>query len=409
MIETIQKWMNANPVITEALKFVGIIILAIAAYWITKKVLLKLIEQFIKRTKTKLDDFLFNKQLLRRLSLIIPLVILRNFAYLVPEFENLIARLLSALIAFVVLISIGSFLTSTSEALEQTDKFKEKPIKGYVQIVKIILYILGGILLIGIFTGQSVWNLLGGIGALTAVILLVFRDTILSFVASIQISSYDLVKKGDWIEVPKYGADGDVIDIALHTVKVQNWDKTITTIPTYKLIEESFKNWRGMQKFGGRRIMRSVYIDQSSIKFLDEKMIEKFEKFRLISDYIKQKKKEIAEYNAKFSESENEEMINFRRLTNIGTFRAYLKAYLASRDDLHSDIILMVRQLEPTPQGLPVQVYIFAKSTQWVEYEHIQSEVFDHILSVVPEFDLKIFQNPSGNDVRDFLKQKESE
>jgi miniconductance mechanosensitive channel len=408
MIETIQKWMNANPVITEALKFVGIIILAIAAYWITKKVLLKLIEQFIKRTKTKLDDFLFNKQLLRRLSLIIPLVILRNFAYLVPEFENLIARLLSALIAFVVLISIGSFLTSTSEALEQTDKFKEKPIKGYVQIVKIILYILGGILLIGIFTGQSVWNLLGGIGALTAVILLVFRDTILSFVASIQISSYDLVKKGDWIEVPKYGADGDVIDIALHTVKVQNWDKTITTIPTYKLIEESFKNWRGMQKFGGRRIMRSVYIDQSSIKFLDEKMINKFEKFRLISDYIKQKKKEIAEYNAKFSESKNEEMINFRQLTNIGTFRAYLKAYLASRDDLHSDIILMVRQLEPTPQGLPVQVYIFAKSTQWVEYEHIQSEVFDHILSVVPEFDLKIFQNPSGSDVREFIKQNET-
>lgn len=401
--------MDANPVIIEALKYVGVIILAIVTYGITKKVLLKLIEKFIKKTKTKLDDFIFNKQLLRQLSLIIPLVILRNFTYLVPEFESFFARLFSALIAFVILISIGSFLTSASEALEQTDKFKEKPIKGYVQIVKIVLYILGGILLIGIFTGQSVWNLLGGIGALTAVILLVFRDTILSFVASIQISSYDLVKKGDWIEVSKYGADGVVIEIALHTVKVQNWDKTITTIPTYKLIEESFKNWRGMQHFGGRRIMRSVYIDQSSIKFLDENMIEKFEKFRLISDYIKQKKNEIAEYNAKFSKSENEEMINFRRLTNIGTFRAYLKAYLASRDDLHSDIILMVRQLEPAPQGLPVQVYIFAKSTQWVEYEHIQSEVFDHIISIVPEFDLKIFQNPAGNDVRDFLKQKETE
>ena len=249
----------------------------------------------------------------------------------------------------------------------------------------------------GLLTGKNPWAIMTGIGAVTAIILLIFKDTILSFVASIQISSYDLIKVGDWIEVPKYNADGDVVDIALHTVKVQNFDKTITVIPTYKLIEESFKNWRGMRLTGGRRIKRSIFIDQSSVTFCTKEMLDKFENYGLITEYLRTKREELKKYNSENKINEDY-LVNGRRLTNLGVFRVYLKKYLGSREDINKDLTFLVRQLAPGYHGIPIELYVFAGTTTWVEYEEIQADIFDHLLAVVPQFELKIFQDPTGHD-----------
>lgn len=254
-------------------------------------------------------------------------------------------------------------------------------------------------LVAGIIIGRSPLEIIAGLGVFAAILSLLFRDIILSFVASIQISSYDLVRVGDWIELPKFGADGDVIDISLTVIQVQNWDKTITTIPTYKLIEDSFKNWRGMQVLGARRIKRAVNIDQSSIKFCTEEMINRFEKINLISEYIRTKKEELNKFNIE-KNIDGRFVVNRRRLTNIGTFRAYLIEYLRQREDINLDYSFMVRQLQSGPTGLPIEIYVFAKTTEWVQYENIQSDIFDHVLAVIPQFELNIFQNPSGNDFK---------
>ncbi len=405
-LEDIKNWLSQYPFLEENIAFIGVLLLAYLAYLVTKLILLKVIKSFVKRTKIEWDDILLNEKVLRRISLISPFLVIINFAYLVPSLQSFIQRFSTALIIFFVLLAISAVLSGVVEVYERIEKYKDRPTKGYIQVAKIIIFIFGGILIITSLTGQSPWAILGGLGALTAVIILVFKDTILSFVASVQISSYDLVKKGDWIEVPKYGADGDVIDIALHTVKVQNWDKTITVIPTYKLIEDSFKNWRGMQQSGGRRIMRSIYIDQSTIKFCDDEMLNRFKKFHLIKDYIEKKQEEIKKYNEE-KKFDTTQLINGRRLTNVGTFRAYLKEYLQQREDIHKGLTFLVRQLQPGPEGLPIQVYVFATTTAWVKYEDIQSDIFDHIFSVVPLFDLQIFQNPSGNDFRTLTTKKD--
>lgn len=398
-IEDIKNWLEQYPFLEENINLLGVFILAYIVYIITKKVVLRVIRSFVKRTKTQWDNLLLNEKVLKRISLIAPFLVIVNFAYLAPDFQVFVSRFSTAIIILLIILTISSLLNGVVDVYDRIEKYKERPIKGYVQVVKIIIFIFGAILIITSLTGQSPWAILGGLGALTAVIILVFKDTILSFVASVQISSYDLIKKGDWIDVPKYGADGDVIDIALHTVKVQNWDKTITVIPTYKLIEDSFKNWRGMQQSGGRRIMRSIYLDQNSIKFCDEEMLSRFEKFQLLKDYITKKKEEVKKYNEE-KKFDTTQLINGRRLTNVGTFRAYLKEYLKQRDDVHKNLTFIVRQLQPGPDGLPIQIYVFATTTAWVQYEDIQSDIFDHILSVVPLFDLQIFQNPSGKDFR---------
>ena len=256
---------------------------------------------------------------------------------------------------------------------------------------------MGAIIIVGALLGRSPMVLLSGFGAMTAVILLIFRDTILSFVASLQISSNDLVRVGDWIESPKFGADGDVVDIALHTVKVQNWDKTFTIIPTYKLIDESFKNWRGMQQSGGRRIKRAVYLDISSIKFCDEAMVERFKKIQIIADYVAGKQEELKNHNAE-NEIDDSVLVNGRRMTNIGTFRAYVEAYLRHHKKIHQDMTFLIRQLPPGPTGLPLEIYVFTNDTAWANYEAIQADIFDHILAVIPQFDLRVFQEPTGKD-----------
>lgn len=408
MIEDIQNWLGQYPLLEGNIKFIGVILFAILVYFIIKKIIIRSVKTFIKRTKTEIDDLLLNEKLLKRISIIAPVIVLYQFIYLIPGSEGLIKLILDSVIVLLILLILGAFITAFNDVYERSDKYRDYPIKGYLQIVKIIIYILGIIIIAGILTRQEPWALVTGLGALTAVVILIFKDTILSFVASIQISSYDLVKKDDWIEVPKYGADGDVVDIALHTVKVQNWDKTITVIPTYKLIEESFKNWRGMQVAGGRRVKRPIYIDVTSIKFCTEEMLNRFEKFHLITDYIKNKRIEIKQHNESLKADLNE-LINGRRLTNLGTFRAYLKAYLRSREDVHNGLTFLVRHLDPGPTGLPIEIYVFANKTEWAVYEDIQAEIFDHIFAAIGHFDLKIFQHPTSYDVKHLQSYKNTQ
>jgi miniconductance mechanosensitive channel len=351
---------------------------------------------------------LLNDALLKRVAFIAPLIVINQFSYILPDIDSLLSNLSGALTALIIVLIISSVLTSINEIYEVVTKNNKQPIKGYIQVIKIIVYIIGGIVIIGVLTGQSIFELLAGIGALTAVLILVFRDTILSFIASIQITSYDLIKVGDWIEVPSYGVDGDVMDIALHTIKVRNFDKTITTVPTHKLIEGSFKNWRGMTETGGRRIKRALNIDLSSVKFCDEKMLNKFKNFELLNDYLDKKINEVNEFN-KNKNVNTSELINGRRLTNIGTFRAYIKAYLRSREDIHKGLTFLIRQREPGSMGIPIEIYVFTTTTVWVEYEEIQADIFDHLFAVVNLFELKVFQAPSGQDVQSLSNAKQLE
>jgi miniconductance mechanosensitive channel len=296
------------------------------------------------------------------------------------------------------LLVIDAFLSALSDMYEKTKYSERMHIKSYIQITKLIVNILGAVVIVAVLIGKNPVWLLSGLGAMTAVLLLIFKDTILSLVASIQISSNDLFKVGDWIEAPQFGADGDVIDIALHAVKIQNWDKTISIIPTNKLIASAFRNWRGMSESGGRRIKRSLFIDMNSIHLCDETSLQKFTRFELLREYIKRKQKELLEHN-KANNIDTTEIINGRRLTNIGTFRAYIKAYLRNNSQIHPNMTFLVRQLEPTAKGLPIQIYVFTSDTDWVRYEGIQADIFDHLLAIIPEFGLKIFQSPTGKDL----------
>lgn len=397
MIENIRKWIYTNIWLDNEMKFLFILLLSIAAYYFLNKIVLRLIRKLIKTTKNQVDDIFFSSKVLKRISYLAPLAVIANYTYLIPDFKLLLDRILGSLAILTIVLTVSALLTAVSDYYQKSEKYKERPIKSYIEVIIIIVFIFGFVLIIGTLVGESPWTILTGLGALTAILLLVFRDTILSFVASIQISTYDLVKIGDWVEVPKYGADGDVIDISLNIIKVQNWDKTITIIPTYKLIEDSFKNWRGMTLTGGRRIKRSIFIDQNSIKFCTDEMLSKYENYTLIRDYIKQKRNEVAEYNLQ-KKYDEKILINGRRLTNIGTFRAYLTEYLKQREDIRKDLTFMVRQLPPGSEGLPIEIYVFSNTTEWNVYENIQSDIFDHILAVVNQFDLAIFQNPSGRD-----------
>ncbi len=401
ILEDIEIWLQQYPVIYYNLKFVGVLLLAYIGYVITKRVFVVVIRRIVKKTKTEFDDILLNKKLLNRLADITPVIIIHEFAYLIPSAANLIETVTECMIIILILMAISSAFSSFNDIYEKSSRYRDKPIKGYLQVVMIILSVIGVATIIGILTDQSPWGIVTGIGAMTAIIILIFQDTILSFVASMQISFYDLVRKGDWIEAPKYGADGDVIDVSLNVIKIQNWDKTISVVPTHKLIDGSFKNWRGMQLAGGRRIKRAIYIDVSSIKFCSEEMLKKYKRFQLIKDYIEKKENEVEESN-KEQNVDIQELVNGRRMTNLGTFRAYLKAYLKQRSDVHQELTFLVRHLDPGENGLPIEVYVFAKTIEWGKYEDIQADIFDHILAVVPHFDLRVFQYPTGGDLQKF-------
>jgi len=397
--DSVKLWLQDYPVLYDNLKFIGVFGLAVVSYFVVKYIIYKIIKKITAKTKTEIDDLVFNAKLTRRIAIIAPVFVLNRFSHLLPQFENEIEILSAILIVLMIMLTIGSFLTSYNEVYERLGKSAERPIKGYLQVAKIFTYFFGVIFIIGIITGQNVWNLFAGLAAASALVLLIFRDTILSFVASVQINSYDLIRKGDWIEMKKYGADGDVIDISLNVIKVQNWDKTIVVIPTYKLLEESFINWRGMQMTGSRRIKRSILIDVNSVKFCDEEMLNRFKKYQMISEYLQTKTEEIKQHNLEKGVDDSQ-LINGRRLTNIGTFRIYLENYLKQRQDVNTGLTFMVRHLDPGPTGIPIEVYVFAATTEWVKYEGIQADIFDHIFAVVPLFDLKVFQTPTGTDFR---------
>ncbi len=396
-MDKLNEWIGSHPMEWQILLFIGLILLAAVSYYITRWIILGGVARLVRKSKSDLDDLLLDNVIMRRISYIPPLLIMDGLIYLFPTIEAIGHKLIQSLLIIVLALIATQFLTNINQVYERSTISRNKPIKSYIQIFKIILYIATAIVILSIFLGQPPWYLLTGLGAMTAVILLIFRDTILSFVASLQITSNDLVRVGDWIEVPTFGADGDVIDIALHTIKIQNWDKTITTIPTHKLIEVSFKNWRGMQNTGGRRIKRSIYIDQSSIKFCNENMLKRFKSMHLLRDYVSRKQQELDAYNREHG-FDDSEVVNGRRMTNIGTFRAYITEYLKQHPRLHHRLTTMVRQLNPGPDGIPLEIYCFTNTVEWIAYEGIQSDIFDHILAVVPEFELRIFQNPSGKD-----------
>ncbi len=337
-----------------------------------------------------------------RLANIVPAVIVsRGIAAVpnLPEAATTVTRnVVSAFIILTIVMALSAALNLANELYQRRPDATSRPIKGYVQVLKIILYAACTILIVAVLMEQSPLLLLSGLGAMAAVLMLVFKDTILSLVASVQLTSNDMLRVGDWIEMPQLNADGDVIDIALHTVKVQNWDKTITTIPTYKLIEQSYKNWRGMSESGGRRIKRSLFIDQNSIRFLTPEEQATMRRFALIDDYLDRKQVELDQWNARLAEA-GRDPVNTRRVTNIGTFRAYVIAYLRAHARIAQDMTQLVRQLQPTPQGLPLEVYCFTSTTAWAEYESIQADIFDHLLAILPEFDLRLFQEPSGLDM----------
>lgn len=379
------------------------IIIALLADYLVRRIVLNSIKRIIGSTKILWDDALVHHKFFDRLAHIVPIVIIYGSSEIVfAQYGSLIALTQKLCISFIVLtcsLAINSFLNAATEVYESTRFSKDKPIKSYVQVVKIFFFLIVAIFIIATLLDRSPWALLSGLGAMTAISMLVFKDTILGFVASIQLSSNNMVRVGDWIEMPSFGADGDVISVSINTVKVQNWDKTISTIPTYALISDSFKNWRGMSESGGRRIKRSVMIDMSSIKFCDQELLEKLRKIQILRTYIENKLKELETYNKK-NNIDDSVIVNGRRMTNFGTFRAYMIEYLRNLPKIHTGLTLLVRQLNPQPNGIPLEIYAFSNDQDWSNYEDLQSDIFDHIFAVVSEFDLRVFQNPSGRDYR---------
>jgi miniconductance mechanosensitive channel len=392
-----------GPVLTEYLSIIMMVlfiaVICFAANFITKKVVIRVIAHFVTKNKFKWDKILLERKVFHRLSHIVPAIIIYSFSSTFPAYQGLIEKGAAAYLIIVGLIIINTLLYAINDIYQTYEISKIKPIKGYIQVVNIILIILGAVVVIANLIGKSPLILLSGFGALSAILMLVFKDSILGLVAGIQLAANDMVRVGDWIEMPKYGADGDIIDISLNTVKVQNWDKTITMIPSYALISDSFKNWRGMQTSGGRRIKRSLFIDTSSISFCTEAMTEKFINIEYLSDYIINKEREIEEYNAK-NEINRSNPVNGRAMTNIGVFRTYISNYLQNHPGIHQEMTLMVRQLAPTEYGLPIEIYAFTNDIRWAVYESVQADIFDHLFAVAPEFGLRLFQNPSGNDLK---------
>ena len=382
----------------QYLLLVLIIFLGILLYTFTRYLLLNWIFKIFRKTSNSFDDILIKTGFFDRLSYAIPIVVVYVFMDYSSDYPPILYRTVLSLIILAVISSVNAFINSVNEFYSNSNLSKRLSIKSYLQVVKLIINILGIIIFIASLIGKSPVYLLCGIGALTAVLMLIFKDTILSFISSIQITSNDLFKVGDWVEAPQFNADGDVIDIALHTIKIQNWDKTITVIPTHKLIDSSFKNWRGMSDSGGRRIKRAIHIDMNSIKFCDDAMISRFSKIDIISEYIDYKRKDIKEYNQ--SKNCNNSLLNGRALTNIGTYRKYISSYLENNSNINKGMTFLVRQLSPNSNGLPLEIYVFSNDTDWIKYEQIQSDIFDHLVASVKQFDLVLFQNPTGNDFK---------
>lgn len=397
---------SLTGVLSNLIMAVFIALICILANFITKKIVLKSITHIINNNRYTWDNIILEKRVFHKLSHLVPAIIIYSSASIFPFYQIVIQKLAVTYI-IIVTITVFSALLNAVEAIYRTfEVSKIRPIKGYIQVTKIFLYIIGTIVVISALIGQNPVIILSGLGALSAVLMLVFKDSILGLVAGVQLSSNDMVRVGDWIEMPKYDANGDVIDITLNTVKVMNFDKTITMLPSYALISDSFKNWRGMQVSGGRRIKRSIQIDTSSISFCTQEMIEEFQKIDYLSEYITTRLEEIHTYNIEH-EINMESNVNGRQLTNIGVFREYIHQYLRNHPKIHKDMTLIVRQLAPGDNGLPLEIYAFSNDINWAAYESLQADIFDHIFAVAPTFGLRAFQNPTGHDLVHLQESKE--
>jgi miniconductance mechanosensitive channel len=396
---------NIADYVSHAILILVIVLAIYISDLITNRILIKGLGLAVKKIRYKWDDVLYEKKVFNRIAHLVPALIvylLTPVAF--PESPVIAVILRHGALVYMILITVlvlYSFLDAVYEIYNTYEISKQIPLKGFLQAAKIIAIIVAFISILSALTNKTPIYFLSGLGALTAITMLVFKDAILGFVAGIQLSANNMVRPGDWIEMPQFGADGDVIDVSLTTVKVQNWDKTISSIPSYALISQSFKNWRGMQESGGRRIKRALYIDMTSVTFCDEELLERLSKIELIKDYLGRKKKEIEEWNREMKVN-GSSLVNGRRLTNLGTFRAYVEAYLHSHPKINDTMTFLVRQLKPTDHGIPLEIYVFSKDQIWANYEAIQSDIFDHLLAVLPHFDLRVFQNPTGADFRHF-------
>lgn len=392
--------------LSNIIMIIFIAVISVLANFLAKKIVLKTIIHIVNNNRYTWDNIIVEKKVFHKLSHLVPAIIIYYSAYIFPSYQALIEKAAMTYMIVVMITVFNSLLNAFDSIYRSFEVSKIRPIKGYIQVAKIILFIIGGIIVISNLIGQNPLIILSGLGALSAVLMLVFKDSILGLVAGVQLSSNDMVRVGDWIEMPKYNADGDVIDITLNTVKVMNFDKTITMIPSYALISDSFRNWRSMELSGGRRIKRSIYIDISSIRFCTEEMVAEFEKIHYLTDYVTAKTKEIHAYNMEH-EVNTESNVNGRQLTNVGVFREYIHQYLRNHPKIHKDMTLIVRQLAPGDNGLPLEIYAFSNDTAWGVYESVQADIFDHIFAVAPTFGLRAFQNPTGHDIVQLKENKQ--
>jgi miniconductance mechanosensitive channel len=388
------------------LTFLAIVIVAVIVHWITKKIVIRVIHRLIENTKTEWDDYLLRRKVFQSLSHVASAMVFYyscNYSDIL-EVSSFMTTFTNIYFVIIFVKVVSGVLKASNDIYMTTPYSATRSIKGYIQLVMILVYFIAGIFIIAIIFKKSPLYLLGGLSAIAAVLLIVFKDTILGLVASIQLSANNMLKPGDWIEMPNHNANGTVIDISLNTVKVQNGDLTITTIPTYSLVADSFMNWSGMEEANGRRIKRSINIDMKSVRFCDEQMLNKFKKLRLIKDYVTEKQAEIAEHNKKLG-LDDDSVPNGRRQTNLGVFRKYLEEYLRNNPKINKDMTFLVRHLQPSETGLPIEIYVFSNQKQLNEYESIQADIFDHLLAIIPEFDLRVFQAPSGHDIKDLSEK----
>ena len=388
-IESIQRWVEQNPALAPWVLGGVFVALGLVLYMIARFLIARALLYVAARTENRYDDIIVKELRPFRLAWLAPLLVIYYFAGLLPEATELIRQIVLFLILWLAIVTTNSLLNAVNTIYEASRYYRGESIQGYLDLIKIILILVGITVTISIFTGKSVLVLLSGLGAVMAILILIFRDTILSFVASVQIQSQDLINEGDWLEVPSYGADGEVVNISLHSVKIQNWDKTFTVVPTYKLVEVPYKNWRGMRECGARRLKRAIHLDVTSVKFCDRQLLERLQKIALLKDFVADK---LALSEA--SDGRTGDGVNpFEQCTNLDAFREYVTNYLRLRPDIHKEeMTLLVRQFAPGPQGLPLEIYGFTKTTDWATYEAIQAEIFSHLAAVVPLFDLRLFQ-----------------
>lgn len=394
---------SAAIYINMAVLLIGLFIVLYIVDFIIRKVIRIAFQGFAERTRSNFDDIMIKNKVPRNIAHIIPLIVAYEFVPMVfsdfPYWENIIEKTLMVFGIILTLWLVRSFLNTLKDFLKTLKSFKDKPIDSYIQVFMIFAWVIGVFAIFAIITGISFLKFATSLGAISAVLILVFRDTILGFVASIQVTINDMVRIGDWVTFEKYGADGDVIEINLSTVKVQNWDKTITTIPTYALISDSFKNWRGMMNSGGRRIKRSLNIKLDSVKYLTQNEIDKLKNIQIITEYLNTREKVINDYN-KANDIDKTVLINGRNLTNLGVFRKYIETYTQNHSAINKDMMIMARQLSPTSQGIPLEIYAFSSDKRWQNYEYIMSDIFDHIIAAVPYFDLEIFELPNNSNFK---------